>query len=75
MRYLYKQTGVVVESGVALDSMIFTPVTMAKDITTDCGLNESTSSENENLDNKSEITEKPVKKTTRKTTTSRTAKK
>lgn len=26
MRYLYKQTGVVVESGTALDSAVFAPV-------------------------------------------------
>ena len=26
MRYLYKQTGVIVESGAALDSTIFAPV-------------------------------------------------
>ena len=70
MKYLYKQTGVVVESSVALDSTIFTPVTTEKNSVADHSLNELASSEN-----KSEVTEKPVKKTTRKTTTSRTAKK
>lgn len=70
MRYLYKQTGVVVESSVALDSTIFTPVMAEKNSVADHSLNESAGSKN-----KSEVTEKPVKKTTRKTTTSRTAKK
>lgn len=27
MKYLYKQTGVIVESGIALDSAVFTPLT------------------------------------------------
>lgn len=26
MRYLYKQTGVIVESSIALDSTVFTPI-------------------------------------------------
>lgn len=75
MKYLYKQTGVVVESSVALDSTIFTPVTTEKNSVPDHSLNELASSEKVSSENKSEVTEKPVKKTTRKTTTSRTAKK
>lgn len=75
MRYLYKQTGVVVESSVALDSTIFTLVTREENTVTNHSLNNPASSEGTSLENKSEVTEKPVKKTTRKTTTSRTAKK
>lgn len=61
MKYLYKQTGMVVESSVVLDSLLFKPV------------EEKTESQ-ENAETAAKKNTEPVKKTTRKTTTKTTKK-
>ena len=61
MRYLYKQTGMVVESSVALDSLLF----------------EAVKEKTEPQEKTEPVVKKdaePVKKTTRKTTTKTTKK-
>ena len=61
MKYLYKQTGMVVESSVALDSLLFEPV------------KENTEPQ-KHTETATMKTTEPAKKTTRKTTTKTTKK-
>ena len=61
MKYLYKQTGMVVESSVALDSLLFEPI-------------EEKTEPDKNAEAAAKKITEPVKKTTRKTTTKTTKK-
>lgn len=61
MKYLYKQTGMVVESSVALDSLLFEPV-------------KKNAEPQKQTETETKKTAEPAKKTTQKTTTKTTVK-